>query len=136
MPLHLRQLNENDYDSILVEWWKAWNWDAPAKEFLPSNGTGGLIVYDDDTPIVAGFMYTTNSSVAWVDWIISNPSYRKKPHRKEAIQWLISALTSICEKAGHSYVYALIKNKPLIEVYASLGFIKADTYTTEMIKKF
>jgi hypothetical protein len=72
MDLEIRTLNSNDYDDILLKWWKDWGWDAPLKDFLPDNGTGGLIVYDGDTPICAGFVYVTNSSAAWVDWIVSS----------------------------------------------------------------
>ena len=134
MELTLRKLNENDYEKILLKWWSDWNWVAPEKDFLPENGVGGIIVFDDEVPICAGFMYLTNSSVAWIDWIISNKEYRKKPQRKEAIQLLIAALTNIAKDSGNKYGYALIKNKSLIEVYEDFGYIKGDSYTNEMIK--
>ena len=136
MELYIRELNENDYDNILVAWWKQWGWEPPQKDFLPDNGKGGIIVYDQDTPICAGFMYITNSKVAWVDWIISNKEYTKKPHRKDAIKLLVSSLTGICKNTGSKYVYALIKSRNLIETYQELGYIKGDTYTGEMIKVF
>lgn len=136
MELYIRELNENDYDNILVAWWKQWGWEPPQKDFLPDNGRGGIIVYDQDTPICAGFMYITNSKVAWVDWIISNKEYAKKPHRKDAIKLLVSSLTGICKNTGSKYVYALIKSRHLIETYQELGYIKGDTYTGEMIKVF
>lgn len=136
MELYIRELNENDYDNILVAWWKQWGWEPPQKDFLPDNGKGGIIVYDQDTPICAGFMYITNSKVAWVDWIISNKEYAKKPHRKDAIKLLVSSLTGICKNTGSKYVYALIKSRHLIETYQELGYIKGDTYTGEMIKVF
>jgi hypothetical protein len=79
-------------------------------------------------------MYLTNSKVSWVDWIISSREYNKKPQRKESINLLVLSLTEICKKAGSKYVYALIKNKHLIDTYKSLGYIKGDTYTSEMIK--
>ena len=135
MALTIRPLKETDYNNILVTWWKDWKWVAPERDFLPHDGVGGLMVMDDDIPVCAGFTYTTNSKVAWVDWIISNKNYRKKPERGNAIEWLIEALTNICKSSGHKYVYALIKNKPLIEVYKSLGYTQADSYVTEMIKK-
>lgn len=134
MELFIRELNETDYDEILVGWWKQWEWTAPQKDFLPNDGKGGIIVYDDETPICAGFMYITNSKVAWVDWIISNKEYTKKPQRKDAIKLLVSALTDICKNTGSKYSYALIKNRNLIEMYESLGYIKGDSYTGEMIK--
>jgi hypothetical protein len=134
MELYIRELNENDYDNILVDWWKQWGWEPPQKDFLPDNGKGGIIVYDQDTPVCAGFMYITNSKVAWVDWIISNKEYTKKPHRKDAIKLLVSTLTGICKNTGSKYVYALIKSRHLIETYEQLGYIKGDKYTSEMIK--
>jgi hypothetical protein len=134
MELYIRELNESDYDNILVDWWKQWGWEPPQKDFPPDNGKGGIIVYDQDTPVCAGFMYITNSKVAWVDWIISNKEYTKKPHRKDAIKLLVSTLTGICKNTGSKYVYALIKNESLINTYVGLGYIKGDSYTSEMIK--
>jgi hypothetical protein len=134
MGLYIRELQDTDYEDILVGWWKQWGWEPPQKDFLPRDGKGGIIVYDDETPVCAGYMYLTNSKVAWVDWIISNKEYTKKPQRKDAIKLLVSALTEICKTAGSKYVYALIKSRHLIETYEQLGYIKGDSYTSEMIK--
>ena len=134
MDLDIRTLNSNDYDDILLKWWKDWGWDAPLKDFLPDNGTGGLIVYDGDTPICAGFVYVTNSSAAWVDWIVSSKTYRKKPTRKQALSLLIETLTEVCKQSGAKYSYALIKHKALMDVYEDVGYIKGQSYTEEMIK--
>lgn len=134
MELYIRELNENDYDDILVGWWKQWGWEPAQRDFLPNNGTGGIIVYDGDIPVCAGFMYLTNSKASWVDWIISNRDYRKKPNRKEALSLLVSSLTDMCKRAGSKYSYALIKNASLSNVYANQGYIKGDSYTSEMIK--
>ena len=132
--LIVRKLNSADYDSILVGWWKDWGWQAPSKDFLPENGEGGIIVFDNEEPICAGFMYITNSKVAWVDWIISSKTYNVKPNRKEAIRLLVSSLTQFCKSSGSKYAYALIKNKSLEKVYGSIGYAKGDSYTSEMIK--
>lgn len=134
MELFIRELNETDYDEILLGWWNQWGWEPPQKDFLPNDGKGGIIVFDEDVPVCAGFMYLTNSKVAWVDWIISNKEYTKKPQRKDAIKLLVSALTDICKGAGSKYSYALIKNESLIGMYEELGYIKGDSYTIEMIK--
>lgn len=134
MELTIRNLNESDYHNILVDWWVQWNWEPPKRNFLPDNGTGGIIVYDGETPVCAGFLYITNSDVSWVDWIISNKEYKMKDKRREAIILLISSLTNIAKNSGAGYAYALIKNNSLIKTYESLGYIKGDTYTSEMIK--
>ncbi len=134
MAFIIRPLNENDYDTILSEWWRSWGWEPVERDFLPDDGKGGLIVFDGEEPVCAGYIYTTNSKVAWVDWIISSESYRKKPQRRDAIKLLIETLTNICRNTGHKYSYALIKNRSLIGVYEDLGYEKGDNYSSEMIK--
>lgn len=133
MAFNIRPLNENDYDATLTGWWKDWGWEAPQKDFLPDGGKGGIIVMKEDIPVCAGFMYTTNSKVAWVDWIISSKEYREDD-RKEAISLLVETLTNICRNTGHKYSYALIKHPSLIDTYKELGYTKGDGYTGEMIK--
>ena len=134
MELEIRKLNDTDYEDILLKWWEQWNWEAPVKDFLPDDGKGGIIVYDEDTPICAGFIYVTNSKVAWVDWIISNKEYRIKDKRRESIILLIESLGNICKNTGSKYGYALIKNQSLIKIYKDLGWSKGAEYTSEMIK--
>jgi hypothetical protein len=134
MEFNIKPLGETDYEDILVGWWKDWKWTPPPKDFLPSDGKGGVMVLDNDIPVCAGFVYMTNSKVAWVDWIISNKEYKKKPQRKEALDLLITTLTNICKDTGNKYCYALIKNKSLIKTYETLGYTSADSYTQEMIK--
>jgi hypothetical protein len=135
MPLTIRKLQYEDYNNILVGWWSDWKWTAPTRDFLPDNAEGGLIVFDGDIPICAGFIYITNSKVSWVDWIISSRTYNKKPYRKEAIKYLIDTLSQVAKDNGSTMCYALIKHRGLIETYKELGYIQADTYNTEMIKK-
>lgn len=133
MEFNIRPLNETDYDTILTGWWKDWGWEPPQRDFLPDDGKGGIMVMKGDEYICAGFIYTTNSKVAWVDWIVSNKQYRDDD-RKEAISLLVDTLTNICKNTGHKYSYALIKHQSLIGTYEKLGYIKGDNYTSEMIK--
>tara|TARA_R110002126_G_scaffold37255_1_gene112713 strand:- start:9071 stop:9481 length:411 start_codon:yes stop_codon:yes gene_type:complete len=135
MKLNIRPLEVGDYDNILVDWWSDWRWTAPTKDFLPENGTGGYIVYDQEIPICAGFMYTTNSTAVWCDWIISNIHYKDRQKRKEALSLLVETITNQAKALNKKYVYALIKNKPLINVYKKIGYEEASTYSIEMIKK-
>lgn len=133
MKFTTRPLNTEDYEATLVGWWKAWGWDAPLRDFLPQNGEGGIMVMDGDIPVCAGFIYNTNSKVAWVDWIISNKDYKES--RSEAIVLLVETLTSIAKNLDNNYAYALIKHEGLIKTYESLGYTQAENYNTEMIKK-
>lgn len=128
-------MNLNDYDLHLKGWWESWKFDVIPKDFLPDNGKGGLMVEDGETPVCAGFMYATNSSVCWIDWIVSNKEYRKKPDRKNAIELLINSLTNTAKQSGYTYAYALIKNDKLVDIYQKQGYVKGVKYTEDLIKK-
>ena len=43
MKFNARKLNDKDYD-CLVNWWKWWRWTPIPKNFLPDNGTGGIMI--------------------------------------------------------------------------------------------
>jgi hypothetical protein len=134
MGILVRQLNASDYDDILVKWWNDWGLDAPTRDFLPDDATSGLIVFDGDDPVCAGFIYTMNAKVTWVEWIISSRTYRKKPERKECLDLLIYTLTQVCKIKGAKYVFSNNNNKHLIEVFTNSGYIKGCTNSTELIK--
>ncbi len=133
MIFNLRPLIESDYEDILLGWWNSWGFSAPPKDFLPDNGTGGIMVLDGDTPVCAGFLYTTNSKVVWVDWIVSNKEYRKKPHRKDGLNLLIQTLTNTAKDKKYKYVYANNNNTYLIDTFLSNGYLKGSK-STELIK--
>ena len=134
MSLYIRPLVATDYDIILLQWWSDWRWTAPSRDFLPDNGTGGYMVYDGETPVCAGFMYETNSKAIWCDWVISNIKYKDRTKRKEALSLLIKTISEQARMLNKKYVYALIKNKPLINVYKKQGFMEGASYSHELIK--
>ena len=135
MEFNIRKLNSTDYDSVLVGWWKDWGWEPPAKDFLPDNGEGGLIVLDGDVPVCAGFIYITNSKVAWVNWIISDKSFENKENRNKAIEVLLKKLVSMAVKNKNSYVFASNNNLSLIQRFVNIGFTIGCENTTEIIFK-
>jgi len=132
MSLNIKPLTDKDYDEVLCEWWKDWRWTPPAKDFLPETG---YMVYYNDEPICAGYIYMTNSNVVLLEWIISNFKFKNKDIRKEALLMLIETITSLATGLGKKYIYSLLKNQPLINLYKDLGYLEGDSNATEMIKK-
>lgn len=131
MNFNIKPLSYKDYDNILVGWWKDWDWTPPQRDFLPQDGEGGVMIWDEDIPVCAGFLYNTNSKVAWIDWIISNKEYKQ---RRKALPLLIQTLTEAAKNTNNKYGYALLKHAGLIEFYEEQGFVKGDSYSSEMIK--
>ena len=131
-----RDLRESDWD-MLVTWWTAWpGWTvAPNKELLPGNGTNGIMIQKNGTPIVAGFTYnTSNSKVVFLGWIISNPKYKEKD-RQEAIELLITEVETKSKDLGYKYVYSVGTSKSLINTHKKLGWAIDDKPSYEMTKK-
>lgn len=127
----VRNLIESDYDNLLLGWWKAWRWTAPPRDFLPKNGTGGVMVEKDGVPIVAGFLYLTNSAIAWSEFIISDFQY-KDIDRKQAVKIVIEELSVIAKQCGAKYIYTIVKNPSLQKIYEEMGFTNGSTKATEM----
>ena len=121
MKFNIRQLKESDWDT-LVSWWEAWpEWVNPPKSFLPNHGIGGIMIEKSNQPIVAGFLYFTNSDAVLLEWIVSNPEYREND-RKEAIELLINACERFCKNKGKTHMFTIGRNKHLIEIHKKLGW--------------
>jgi|TARA_B100001094_G_scaffold148503_1_gene143805 hypothetical protein len=134
MEFKIRKLTENDYP-LLVSWWKKWKWPVLPKEFLPNNGTGGYMVEKNSIQIVAGFTYlTSNSKVAWLEWIISNPDYKEKD-RDEAVETLIITSEEVCRKLGYNFMFSIGRNQNLINKHKKLGWSVDNTRSHELVKK-
>lgn len=131
--MNIRRLTDKDWDT-LVSWWSNWpKWQAPIKDFLPEDGKGGLIVEKDNKPIVAGFIYLTNSKTALLEWIVSNPKYREAD-RKQAIELLITGAENLVKSLDYKYLFAVMQHKGLIETHEKLGWNKDNKPSYELTK--
>ena len=135
MELTVRELRETDWET-LSGFWKSWpEWKQhPTKDLLPMNGIGGVMVEKLGTPVMAGFLYLTNSKVGWIEWIISNPEYRDND-RKEALELLINTLESVAIKQGCTIILSVGRNKNLIDTHKKLNYTVDDNPSYEISKK-
>ena len=130
--MNTRTLTESDY-KILSDWWIAWSWPVMAKDMLPDNGTGGIMVEHEGENIVAGFLYWSNSKLVWLDWIISNPK-SDKDIRQEAIKKLILTAESMTKEAGSKYMMSISRSNSLLKTHKELGWTIDPGSSHEMIK--
>ena len=133
MELNIRRLEDSDWDT-LVSWWDAWpDWVALPRDFLPDNGKGGFMVEKNNIPIVAGFLYTTNSKVVLLEWIISNPEY-KEIDRQDAIELLINGAENVSKASGYKYMFSIVRNKHLIATHKKLKWNVDSKSSHELVK--
>ena len=131
--LKSRLLKDSDWET-LCQWWESWpKWVNPPKSFLPDNGKGGLMVEKEGRPIVAGFLYITNSDAVLLEWIVSDPEYRDKD-RKHALELLISSAEATCKGLGKKHMFTIGRNKHLIETHKKLGWTVDSDPSHEIIK--
>ena len=112
MELKARTLLEQDY-SMLEEWWKAWGWPPVSKDVLPDNGTGGVMIEYKDKPIVAGFIYWSNSGMCWFDWVVSDPDGNKRA-RPLAVKFLIQTVEQMVKNAGKKCIMSISRSYILL----------------------
>lgn len=128
-----RLLTEDDWET-LDSWWKAWpEWTTPPKDFLPDNGKGGLMIEKNKEPIVAGFLYQTNSKGVLLEWIVSSPTYRDDD-RNEAVEKLIIEAERSAKQMGFKYMFTIGRHKNLIEKHKKLGWAVDEKPSHEITK--
>ena len=130
--MNTRTLTESDWET-LSDWWKAWKWPVMAKDMLPDNGTGGIMVENEGENIVAGFLYWSNSKLVWLDWIISNPKV-SRDIRQEAIKKLILTAEHMTKQAGSKYMMSISRSNSLLKTHEQMGWNVDKTPSYEMVK--
>lgn len=127
-----KELEYDDYDT-LVEWWKFWRFTPPIREILPNNGTGGVMILDDDnTPLCAGFVYDTNSYICWIEYLVVNPKL-DKVKREDAIYKTLEVLKYLCKEKKYLFAFSSIKHESLLKKYINSGFTLGTKNTNEVI---
>lgn len=131
--MNFRKLTDSDW-STLVKWWESWpEWPAPTRDFFPDNGTGGFMVEKDNVPIVAGFIYLTNSKAVLLEWIVSDPEYREAD-RKQALELLINECEQVVKLGGYKYMFSIGRNKNLMSTHKKLGWNVDEKPSHELVK--
>lgn len=128
-----RWLKEEDY-MTLYKWWKDNRFTPPTPFMLPENGTGGFMIFKDGVEICAGFLYQTNSQMAWIEYIVANFEVKDKELRKEALTFLIERLNVYAKSCGFKIVFTSLKHPHLKKRYLDTGFLVGTENTTELIK--
>jgi len=115
--MKIELVNEQNYNK-LVEWWKGYSWPVIPFVMLPKIG---FIVND----VVAGFIYSTDSKVCMIEWIVGNPSCSKEV-RKQSLKELLSVLCNTAKEMGYTCCFTYTKNSGLISSLEQAGFQKTD----------
>lgn len=117
---------EKHYGQV-VEWWQGHQWPVVPPAVLPKTG---LIV----PGFAAGFLYKTDSNLAWLEWAVVNPQ-SDRILRREALDAVLGGLFEEAKKAGFEAVFTSVSHPGLIERYKKLGFSVSDTGMTNLARR-
>jgi hypothetical protein len=133
--LKIRHITDKDHSEILSKWWNDWGFNPVPLDFLPK--TGWVALYGD-RPILAAYMYTTDSKVAWLSWFISDKNFGDRGVRNEAIKKMLMIAEITADARGRNFMYVNFgaENTSNIQNVCEQTGFKKGTITQEMIKSW
>lgn len=127
---NIREYDDRDFD-VFMTWWRKWRWgDRVSKEILPDIG---YVIEKNNIALCGGFLYTTNSLLASIEWVVSNP-FADKRDTDKALDYLIECLYMKALKEGKKIVMTTIKNDAFAMRLKMLGFSQTDKGLTQYIR--
>ena len=127
-----RPLKEEDYETIVqwqTKWWKI---NLP-KTMLPDGGKSGFMIEKNNKPVACAFFYVTNSKIALIGWVMSDPEYREED-RQLLIELLITNIEDNSKKMGYVHMYTISGHEKLSKTYRKLGWADSNENVVHLMK--
>jgi hypothetical protein len=116
----------------VASWWSKRKWPIIPPDMLSKLG---IVVQKDGENICAGWLYRTDSTVAWLEFIVANPGASGKM-RYKALDLLIETLLGHAKNMGFEAVFSSLKHRGLMKKFEKAGFLPSDSGMTNMIRRF
>jgi hypothetical protein len=130
MDIKVRHLSTDEDFKEICTWWEKYpNWEPVHPEVLPPIG---FIATLDGERLAACWVYTTDSCIAWLEYIVGNP-FIEKELRSRALNACIAEASRDALDCGAKTVFTSSNNSRLIERLKELGFIEGDKDVTQLI---
>lgn len=120
---------EKDLDTI-KRWWKDFDGTEMHEVILSDIG---IMAYDDDNDICAGWLFETNSYVAMVGWFISDSKLNKTIVDK-GLKMVVREAERLSSSFGYKILTTYSKNKSMIRRLKGLDYIEGDLDMTQLVK--
>lgn len=103
---------------------------CPSRDMLSLKG---LIVENNNQKICAGWLYTTNSNIAMIEFVIANYEAPREI-RKQSLKKLLTALEAKAINSGYEILLVLTSNLRFSESLESNGYTRGKVPHYENIK--
>lgn len=116
----MQKFNWDIHGDVYSEWFKLRDAVRPMDEIVSPTG---LVATYDNKPVCIGFLCKTDSRVALITNLISDPN-ADKDIRKKCLEQLVEELSSVAESEGFLILGAASPVPSVCDMYERLGFIK------------
>lgn len=112
-------LSEEDY-RVVCQMMTDWGMAQIHRRMLSEYGA---IVYKEEFPVCSGWLYQSDSKMAWIEWVIMNKKATKK-QREGALTFLFDVLFNQAKALGFEVVMCIANHPSYMEKLKNeLGFI-------------
>lgn len=125
-----RYADKEDYNLVLVKWWKEWGFPVPPAGCLPQRG---VMVSDAGGDLYGGYLYVTDGGIGWLEWVVSD---RKAAvaRKRGALEFLTEVLASLAREAGMKMVFTSTVLPGFVNGLKQCGFEVGDRNIVQLIK--
>jgi len=101
--MDIRSFNKQKDFKTLCSWWDDWGLFKHHQDGLSENG---IIVSKNGVDICSGFVYSTDSHIAWIEFVTMNKNTTKK-QREGVLEKLMDALVDKAKSMGFRLIMGL-----------------------------
>jgi len=110
--MFVRTFTDDDYEDV-GKWWIAQGWPVLPLELLPDMG---IIVEVNGNKACVGWLYTSNSKLAWLGWPVANPDVSSFS-RGKAVLKMIETLEGAAKGLGYSAIMTFSEIPAMLKAY-------------------
>jgi hypothetical protein len=121
----------DEHDLVFMrEWWKAHGWTPPLSYMLSPTG---ILVSEDDMPLVGGWYIQTNSLTALAEWIVKNPKASAR-QCSLGLDVLYDTIENLARQDGYEILITFLNHPKFEEYLKDREYIKGDVALNTYIK--
>lgn len=130
--MNIRAYTKEDYPR-LAQLWQLHNWPVLPEASLPATGAVATVGPEGEA-IAFAFLYKTDSNIAWLEWLVGDPTINKF-ERRTAISMLIETLVAQAQADGFSAIFTSTNHPSLHDRLMTHQFQPTDQGVTQMIRR-
>jgi hypothetical protein len=120
--MKVRAYTPADYGQ-LADWWVGRGHAVVVSQALPE--TGAVAELPDGTLVAAAFLYLTNTSLAYLAWVVTNPDVRPRKFAYVGVNSVITHLVELAQQLDYQTVISTSNSRGLSRILKKAGMVDA-----------